>query len=127
MSFEKLDLDPRLQRAIAKLGFDKPTVVQETAIPLGLEGKDILARARTGSGKTAAYLIPIIQKLLSKNHPNSIQALILVPTKELSEQVTRQIKELTTYCTLLVKVVNISSGDASLTSQMYLFVHVDQF
>ena len=58
-------LDPRLLRALADLGFAKPTLVQSKAIPLALENKDILARARTGSGKTAAYCIPVVQKILN--------------------------------------------------------------
>lgn len=58
-------IDSRLLRALADLGFARPTLVQSKAIPLALEGKDILARARTGSGKTAAYCIPIVQKILN--------------------------------------------------------------
>jgi ATP-dependent RNA helicase DDX56/DBP9 len=63
-SFSHL-LDDRLLRALADMGFARPTLVQSKAIPLALESRDILARARTGSGKTAAYCIPIVQKLLS--------------------------------------------------------------
>ena len=58
-------LDARILRALADLGFARPTLVQAKAIPLGLESRDILARARTGSGKTAAYCIPVVQKILS--------------------------------------------------------------
>jgi len=58
-------LDPRILRALADVGFARPTLVQAKAIPLALESRDILARARTGSGKTAAYCIPIVQKILS--------------------------------------------------------------
>ena len=58
-------LDARLLRALADLGFAKPTLVQSKAIPLALENKDVLARARTGSGKTAAYCIPVVQKILN--------------------------------------------------------------
>lgn len=58
-------LDARLLRALADLGFAKPTLVQSKAIPLALENKDVLARARTGSGKTAAYCIPLVQKILN--------------------------------------------------------------
>jgi ATP-dependent RNA helicase DDX56/DBP9 len=58
-------LDARLLRALADLGFAKPTLVQSKAIPLALENRDILARARTGSGKTAAYCIPVVQKILN--------------------------------------------------------------
>ena len=63
-SFSHL-LDDRLLRALADMGFARPTLVQSKAIPLALESRDILARARTGSGKTAAYCIPIVQKILS--------------------------------------------------------------
>lgn len=55
---------PFVLQAIAQLGWSEPTPIQEKAIPLALEGKDVLARARTGSGKTAAYVIPVVQKLL---------------------------------------------------------------
>ena len=58
-------LDARLLRALADLGFARPTLVQTKAIPLALENRDILARARTGSGKTAAYCIPVVQKIIS--------------------------------------------------------------
>jgi ATP-dependent RNA helicase DDX56/DBP9 len=62
-SFSHL-LDTRLLRALADMGFARPTLVQAKAIPLALESRDILARARTGSGKTAAYCVPIVQKIL---------------------------------------------------------------
>ena len=61
--FETFGLDPRTLKAIAKANFTKPTIVQTAAIPLALKGKDILAKAKTGSGKTAAYAIPILQQL----------------------------------------------------------------
>ena len=70
-TFESLDLDPRLQKALSKLGFAHPTLIQSTAIPLALAGKDILARARTGSGKTAAYSLPILQKILNDKEVHS--------------------------------------------------------
>ena len=65
-TFESLDLDTRLLKALSQLKYAHPTLIQSTAIPLALQGKDILARARTGSGKTAAYCLPIIQKILSQ-------------------------------------------------------------
>lgn len=58
-------LDSRILRALADLGFARPTLVQKKAIPLALENRDVLARARTGSGKTAAYSIPVVQKILN--------------------------------------------------------------
>ncbi|NWS49492.1 DDX56 helicase, partial [Probosciger aterrimus] len=62
--FEHMGLDPRLLRAVAELGWASPTSVQAEAIPLALEGRDLLVRARTGSGKTGAYGLPLLQHLL---------------------------------------------------------------
>lgn len=59
-------IDSRLLRALADMGYARPTLVQARAIPLALEGRDVLARARTGSGKTAAYCVPLVQKILAR-------------------------------------------------------------
>ncbi|KAI8390954.1 P-loop containing nucleoside triphosphate hydrolase protein [Radiomyces spectabilis] len=111
-TFASFDFDPRLARAVAQLNFTHPTLVQAKAIPLALAGKDILARARTGSGKTAAYTLPIVQKILAANENGetdpSIKALILVPTRELAEQVTTHLKKLLVYAKEIVKVVNLA-------------------
>jgi superfamily II DNA/RNA helicase len=69
-------LSPLILRALADLGFSRPTLVQKNAIPLALENRDILARARTGSGKTAAYGIPLVQKLLNAK---KVGALCVLP------------------------------------------------
>ncbi|EIN09662.1 ATP-dependent RNA helicase dbp9 [Punctularia strigosozonata HHB-11173 SS5] len=118
-------LDARLLRALADLGFARPTLVQAKAIPLALEGRDILARARTGSGKTAAYCIPVIQKVLSANGvaidprqqsaptDKHTHALILVPTRELAEQVSSHLRALLAYCENEVIVSNVASGATS--------------
>ncbi|KAK2756708.1 ATP-dependent DNA/RNA helicase [Arachnomyces sp. PD_36] len=110
-TFEDLNLDPRLLQALSKEKFNKPTLVQAEAIPLALGGKDILARARTGSGKTAAYLLPIIQSILQKkaNAPSSksISALILVPTRELAEQVYNVTVSLSSFCAKDVRSANL--------------------
>ncbi|KAK9703083.1 ATP-dependent DNA/RNA helicase, variant 2 [Basidiobolus ranarum] len=116
--FASFDLDDRLLRAISKVGFSNPTLIQSKAIPLALSGKDILARARTGSGKTAAYCLPTLEKLLKKKEslapadPDFVatRALILVPTRELAEQVTDHIKKLISYCSKEVSVVNIAGN-----------------
>ena len=65
-SFEDMKLDPRLLQALTQQKFTTPTLVQSEAIPLALSGKDVLARAKTGSGKTAAYLLPVLQAILQK-------------------------------------------------------------
>ena len=62
--FHEMGLDDRILKAIAKLGWVNPTLIQERAIPLIIEGKDVLARGRTGSGKTGAFCIPLIQRIL---------------------------------------------------------------
>ena len=66
LTFADLGLDPRLIQAIAKQTFQKPTLVQHKAIPLAIDGKDVLAKAKTGSGKTAAYVLPILQAVLKR-------------------------------------------------------------
>ena len=65
-TFADLGLDPRLIQAVAKQAFQKPTLVQHKAIPLAIDGKDVLAKAKTGSGKTAAYVLPILQAVLKR-------------------------------------------------------------
>ena len=67
-TFADLELDPRLLQGIAKQNFKTPTLVQSKAIPLALNGRDVLARAKTGSGKTAAYLLPILNSILKRKH-----------------------------------------------------------
>ncbi|KAJ7791648.1 P-loop containing nucleoside triphosphate hydrolase protein [Mycena olivaceomarginata] len=107
-------LDTRILRALADMGFARPTLVQAKAIPLALESRDILARARTGSGKTAAYCVPVVQKILSaKSSADAAQAtraLILVPTRELSEQVSAYLKGLLAYCEDDVAISNVAAG-----------------
>src|SRR3954449_826227 len=84
-SFTTFDLEPALMRAIAELGFEEATPVQEQVIPLMLEGQDVIAQAQTGTGKTAAFGLPILQRLdPSATYP---QALVLAPTRELAVQV----------------------------------------
>ncbi|KAI3362502.1 hypothetical protein L3Q82_012787, partial [Scortum barcoo] len=98
-------------QAVADLGWSQPTLIQEKAIPLALEGKDLLARGRTGSGKTAAYAVPVIQRILASKQSvreQDVRALVLVPTKELGQQVQTMIRQLTAYCSRDVRVADIS-------------------
>lgn len=111
--FASLLLDSRLQRVLASMKFEKPTPIQVRLIPLALEGKDIVAQAKTGSGKTFAYAIPLVELILrrkSSSAESTISSLILVPTKELAEQVTKHITELIVFCRNAVKVVNLSQS-----------------
>ena len=93
MSFDDLGLSPELLRAVRDEGYTTPTPVQEQAIPIALTGKDLIARAQTGTGKTAAFALPILERL--KKHANAsfsparhpVRALIVTPTRELAVQV----------------------------------------
>ncbi|XP_051896844.1 probable ATP-dependent RNA helicase DDX56 isoform X1 [Pristis pectinata] len=119
LGFHEMGLDERLIQAIAKLNWAQPTLIQEKAIPLALEGKDLLARARTGSGKTAAYAIPIIEHLLNTKKSTceqAVRAVVLVPTKELGQQVQQMIRQLTSYCTWDVRVADVS-GQVDVSAQ----------
>ena len=87
--FAELPLCSYIQERLAALRFITPTPVQEAAIPPALQGKDVLATAQTGTGKTLAFLLPIVEQLLQKNTPG-IQTLVLVPTRELAMQVAEQ-------------------------------------
>jgi ATP-dependent RNA helicase RhlE len=86
LSFDSFDLDARLLAAVRGMGFEAPTPIQGAAIPPALQGKDVLATAMTGSGKTAAFLLPILQRLLS-TPSRGTRALIVTPTRELAAQI----------------------------------------
>lgn len=119
IQFHEMGLDDRLLKAVADLGWSQPTLIQEKAIPLALEGKDLLARARTGSGKTAAYAVPVIQRILASKQSvreQDVRALILVPSKELGQQVQTMMRQLTAYCSRDVRVADIT-GKADLSAQ----------
>ncbi|KAG0290869.1 ATP-dependent DNA/RNA helicase [Linnemannia gamsii] len=116
LTFADLGLDDRLLRGLAKLNFTKPTPVQAKSIPLALAGKDILAKARTGSGKTAAFMLPLIHKILAvkdalpANSPEATatRGLVLVPTVELAGQVTAFTNNILLFCGRAVSVLNIA-------------------
>jgi ATP-dependent RNA helicase RhlE len=93
MPFSTFGLDPDLLRGIKELGFTRPTPIQNDAIPPAMAGKDVLAAAATGSGKTAAFLLPIMQRLLGKKR-GTTRALILTPTRELAAQIDQHLRDL---------------------------------
>jgi ATP-dependent RNA helicase RhlE len=93
MSFSDFGLRPELERAVADLGFTQPTAIQRDAIPPGLQGRDLLACAVTGSGKTAAFLLPILQRLAERPR-GSTRALVLSPTRELAAQTVEHLTAL---------------------------------
>jgi ATP-dependent RNA helicase RhlE len=102
--FDGLGLHPKLMRAIEDLEFESPTPVQIDAIPPALEGKDVLACAMTGSGKTAAFVLPILQRLLDE--PRGVtRVLVLTPTRELAAQVADHLAELAVHTDVRVATV----------------------
>ncbi|HEX2651523.1 MAG TPA: DEAD/DEAH box helicase [Burkholderiales bacterium] len=91
-SFTTLGLAPELLRAVAEQGYTHPTPIQAQAIPVVLAGKDLLAAAQTGTGKTAGFTLPLLQLLHAKGPSRAIRALILVPTRELAAQVQESVR-----------------------------------
>jgi ATP-dependent RNA helicase RhlE len=97
MQFAELNLIEPLLRAIAESGYDQPTVIQGKAIPPVLEGRDVLGLAQTGTGKTAAFALPILQRIASKPRGRQVRALILTPTRELASQIGANIATYSKY------------------------------
>ncbi|KAI8670140.1 hypothetical protein LRP88_01420 [Fusarium phalaenopsidis] len=110
-SFVDLGLDPRLLQAVAQQKFAKPTLVQRKAIPLALNGQDVLAKADCGSGKTAAYVLPLLSSILKRKTADSTAftaALILVPTRELADQVFKAIEQFASFCAKDISTVKLT-------------------
>ena len=84
MKFTDLNLSEDIQSAVVAAGFEKPSPIQELTIPLALEGKDVIGQAQTGTGKTAAFGLPTLDKI--RTEENTIQALVIAPTRELAVQ-----------------------------------------
>jgi ATP-dependent RNA helicase DDX56/DBP9 len=118
-TFATLDLEPRLLRGIRDQKWSVPTPVQAQAIPLALEGKDILARSGTGTGKTAAYLLPILHNVIQRKQRET-SALVLVPTKELALQVTKLAQSLAKHCGQDVRVQNIAGKESPVVQRAKL-------
>jgi len=97
VSFKSFDLNPAILRAIDKCGYTVPTPIQAEAIPIAIEGHDIIASAHTGTGKTAAFVLPVLHLLTKKGHHKKQRGqpsvLILTPTRELANQVTQAIRD----------------------------------
>ncbi|XP_061396695.1 probable ATP-dependent RNA helicase DDX56 [Musca vetustissima] len=112
--FHEMELDDRIIKAISKMGWSEPTLIQEAAIPLLLEGKDVIVKARTGSGKTAAFALPLIQKILNSKlnaAEQCISALVLAPSKELCQQTRKAMEQMSEKCGKVLRVVDLSSSD----------------
>ncbi|MEO8193338.1 MAG: DEAD/DEAH box helicase [Gemmatimonadales bacterium] len=96
MPFSKFELNPNLLKGIREMGFHRPTPIQADAIPPAMQGKDVLACASTGSGKTAAFLLPILDKLIARPR-GTTRALIITPTRELALQIVEQLDAIATH------------------------------
>ncbi|MCP5037778.1 MAG: DEAD/DEAH box helicase, partial [Rhodobacteraceae bacterium] len=93
--FEDLGLDPKILKAVQRAGYDTPTPIQLKAIPLVLEGRDVMGLAQTGTGKTAAFGLPLIHQLLAhqgRPAPKTVKALIMAPTRELVNQIAENLR-----------------------------------
>lgn len=111
MIFDDLDLNPELLESIDYMGFRETTPIQEKAIPVIMSGRDLIACAQTGTGKTAAYLLPIMNHI-SEKRPSHTHTLILVPTRELALQIDQQIQGLA-YTLNITSLAVYGGGDGS--------------
>ena len=107
MSFKSLGLSDALVKAVAEKGYTTPSPIQQKAIPHILEGKDILASAQTGTGKTAGFTLPVLQYLTETKHPKyrPLRALVLTPTRELAAQVYENVREYSKYVNIKSAVI----------------------
>jgi len=109
--YSQLSLAPTLAKAVAEMGYENMTPIQAQAIPVVLTGKDVMGAAQTGTGKTAAFSLPLLQRLLKHENPSTsparhpVRALVLLPTRELADQVAQQIKLYAKYTQLRSTVV----------------------
>jgi ATP-dependent RNA helicase DDX56/DBP9 len=112
-------MDRRLVKALSKLGFTYPTLVQAKCIPIAMQGKDVLVRAKTGSGKTIAFSLPVLQKILSLKDSNqgsgqqSIKCIVLAPTKELIKQIEKHMTDLIYYCRESITICSLADDNTS--------------
>ena len=109
MSFESLGLLAELHRAVSEKGYDTPTPIQKQAIPVILEGNDLMGGAQTGTGKTAGFTLPLLQRLMETDKPRKgrrpLRALVLTPTRELAAQVAESVRDYGRYLPLRSTVV----------------------
>ena len=118
MIFEELNLIEPILKALNQEGYTSPTPIQEQSIPVLLQGKDSLGCAQTGTGKTAAFSIPILQKLYKTDHRKGIKALILTPTRELAIQIGESFEAYGRYTGLKHAVIYGGVGQKSQTDAL---------
>lgn len=128
MTFEELELDEALCHAVADMGFETPTSIQKLVIPHALDGRDILASAPTGTGKTAAFLLPACQFLLDypRRQPGATRILILTPTRELALQIYEQAVAITKHtqivCGVITGGINYGTDKETLSKNLDILV-----
>lgn len=113
MNFSEFGFDPSVMEGIEAMGYESPTPIQEQAIPAILQGKDIIGSAQTGTGKTAAFLLPVIQNIISTRESNKTRALVIVPTRELAMQIDQQMEGFS-YFTSVSSIAVYGGGDGQL-------------
>lgn len=116
MTFQDFNFNEHLNEGILSMGYNTPTPIQEMAIPVVLEGKDLIACAQTGTGKTASYLLPVLHKIAEANEGHRTTALILAPTRELAQQIDQQVEGLA-YFTGLSSIAIYGGGDGIVYEQ----------
>jgi ATP-dependent RNA helicase RhlE len=116
LKFSELGFHPDLLQGIDAIGFESTTPIQEQAIPVILAGKDLIGSAQTGTGKTAAFLLPIINDILTRDEPEATKCLIVVPTRELAIQIDQQMQGLS-YFTRVNSIAVYGGGDGDLFAQ----------
>lgn len=113
MDFHSFGFHPQLLEGIESAGYKTPTPVQQQVIPAIIEGRDLIASAQTGTGKTAAFLLPLLHRFLTENHPtDSINALVIVPTRELAIQIEQHLEGLS-YYTNVSSIAVYGGGDGN--------------
>jgi ATP-dependent RNA helicase RhlE len=112
LNFQEFGLDPRIIEGVEAMGYTKATPVQEQVIPIIMQGKDVMASAQTGTGKTAAFLLPVVHQLMSLGHDNSVKALVIEPTRELAVQIDQQMEGLS-YFTHISSIAIYGGTDGS--------------
>ena len=113
MNFSEFGFDPTLMEGIEAMGFEKATPIQEQAMPAILQGNDIIGAAQTGTGKTAAFLLPVIQNIISSKEANKTRTLVIVPTRELAQQIDQQMEGFG-YFTPVSSIAVYGGGDGAL-------------
>jgi len=115
LTFEDFQFDAKLQDGLSSMGFEKPTPIQEQAIPIILKKQDLIGCAQTGTGKTAAYLLPILNNIIHSDHRH-LNTLIIVPTRELVQQIDQQVEGFA-YFTGVSSIPIYGGGDGAVWDQ----------